>query len=257
MPVQLDLRAVKAEARELLRAAGVPPLRFTLLFLAVSLALNLVSTAATWYLGGTVTLTAAKLPFSFVSVLADLFSLLLLAGYTLYCLGVERGRIMPYTTLLDALPFAGKVILLSLAQAALIVAGLMLFIVPGVYFAFSYAFSLYHLCEQPELGVIGAMRRSRMETQGYKWALFTLLMSFLPLLLLAALAVGGCEAYLNRVLPDTLGGNLLYTFVSGVVAACAEVYLMPYLHFAQVIFYRRVTGSAAQEEENEEENRLE
>lgn len=246
MPVQLDIRAIREEAKGLLRTASVPPIRFTLLFLAVNLALSLVSSAATWYLGGTLNFTAANLPFSFVSVLVDLVSLVLLAGYALYCLNVQRDLETPYQCLFDAFPFAGKIILLSLLQAFLIGLGLMLFIVPGIYFALSYAFSLYHICEEPELGVIEAMRRSRMEMQGYKLQFFMLLVGFLPLLLAAALVTAGCQTYLNDALPDTLVGNLLFTLIASVLTGCVEVYLLPYLRLAQVGFYRRVTAQAAE-----------
>lgn len=254
MPVQLDLRDIRGEAKSLLQTASVPPLRFTVLFLAINLLLSLISTAATWFLGGSVELTSVDLPFSFVSVFASLLSLVLLAGYTGYCLSVQRGAAMPYTSLFDAFPFAGKVILLSLLQALVIALGLMLFIIPGVYLAFCYAFALYHICEEPDLGVIEALRRSRLEMRGYKWQFFMLIVSFLPWLLLAGLAVGGCEAWLNDALPDSLGGNLLFTLISGVVSGCAEAYLLPYMRLAQVGFYRRAT---ALEQSEQEENRLE
>ena len=247
MPIEFDLRAIRDEAKLLLRTASVPPLRITLLFLGVNLVLNLINSAATWFLGDTLVLTAANLPFSFVGVLTTLLSLVLLAGYTIYCLGVHQGCAMPYSTLLDAFPFAGKVILLALLQAILISLGLVLFILPGIYIAFSYAFALYHICEEPDCGVLEAMRRSRLEMRGRKMQLFSLIASFLPLLLLAGLAIGGCETYLNRVLPNTLGGSLLFSLAAGVLSGCAELYLLPVMRFAQIGFFRRVTQPPADE----------
>lgn len=48
MPIrQLDRAAIRREARELIRTARVSPIKFTLLFLAVSLALSLLDTALT------------------------------------------------------------------------------------------------------------------------------------------------------------------------------------------------------------------
>lgn len=244
MPVQLDLREIRDEAKNLLQTASVPPIRFTILFLALNLLLNLISTAATWFLGDSVELTSVNLPFSFVSVFASLLGVVLLAGYTGYCLSVQRGLVMPYSSLFDAFPFAGKVILLTLLTAVMIAFGLVLFIIPGIYLAFCYAFALYHICEEPDLGVIEALRRSRMEMRGYKGQLFLLIVSFLPLLLIAGLVVGGCETWLNDALPDTLGGNMLFTLISGVASGCAEAYLLPYMRLAQVGFYRRVTADA-------------
>ena len=238
MPVYIDRAEIKAEAKELLRTARVSPLRFTLLFLAINLGLDLISTAVSDMLGDSIGVLSFS--FSFVGVLITLLSTVLLAGYTNYCLCVQRGLAMPYDSLFDAFPFAGKVILLSVVQGVLIGLGLVLFIVPGVVLAFAYAFALYHLCEEPEIGVTEALRRSRLEMKGYKLQLFSLILSFWPLLLLAAVVLGACEYFLDGLFPETLGGDLLYTLASGVLAGAAEVYLMPYIELAQVGFYRRV-----------------
>ncbi|MBQ9648304.1 MAG: DUF975 family protein [Oscillospiraceae bacterium] len=241
MPDIIDRAEVKAEAKELLRAARVSPLRMTLLFLGIDLGLELISTAVSDMLGDSIGVLSFS--FSFVGVLITLLSTVLLAGYTSYCLGVQRGRVMPYDSLFDAFPFAGKVILLSVVQGALIGFGLVLFIVPGVVLAFMYPFALYHLCEEPDIGVIESMRRSRLEMKGYKFQLFALLISFWPLLLLAAVALGACEYFLDGAFPASLGGDLLFALVSGVLTGAAEVYLMPYIELAQVCFYRRVTAA--------------
>ena len=245
----LDRREIKDEARALLRAAKVSPLRFTALFLVIDRVLSEISTAVDYILedaldltAPTIQLPASSLPLSFISILVALLSTVLIAGYSCYCLGVNRGREMPYESLFDAFPFAGRVILLELLQTLAILAGLMIFIVPGFVLLFAYAFSLYHLCEEPERGVFDALRRSRLALQGFKWRLFLLLLSFLPLALLFALPLSVCEHLLRGAFPATLAGALLKTFVSGVLAAGASVYLTPYMALAQVVFFRRVTA---------------
>ena len=245
MPVVIDRAAVKAEAKSLLATARVSPLRFTLLFLVITLGLDLVSTAVSDLLGDSVGVLSFS--FSFVGMLVTLLSTVLLAGYVNYCLCIQRDMEMPYDSLFDAFPFAGKVILLEVLQGLIIGVGIMLFIIPGVILGFSYAFALYHLCEDPDISVIEALRRSRRETKGWKWQLFLLLLSFWPLLLAAALALGVCEYFLNGAFPGTLTGDLLYTLVTGVLAGAAEMYLMPYMELAQVSFYRRVTAAGFDE----------
>lgn len=268
MPAYLfDRREIKDEARALLRAAKVSPLRFTALFLVIDRVLSEISTAVDYILEDALDLTAptiqlptSSLPLSFISILVALLSTVLIAGYACYCLGVNRGREMPYESLFDAFPFAGRVILLELLQTLAILAGLMLFIVPGFVLLFAYAFSLYHLCEEPERGVFDALRRSRLELRGYKWQFFLLALSFLPLLLLVTLPVAVCEYFLRGAFPPSLGGALAHDLVTGVLTACASVYVTPYLALAQVGFYRRVTEAASGPSENRsenEENRLE
>ncbi len=244
MPVYIDPREVKAEARALLQSASVPPLRFTLLYLAIDLVLSLISTAANRMLGSTVALSTLSFSFSFVGILISLFSAVLLAGYLNYCLGVQQGASMPYDSLFSAFPYAGRVILLALAQGLLIALGCMLLIVPGILLAFAYSFSFYHLCEEPDTGIVDALRRSRMEMRGYKMQLFSLLLSFLPLLILVSLPVSACDYFLSRLLPDTFAGEMLYALILSVLSGCASLYVMPYLSLAQVIFYRRATAPA-------------
>lgn len=248
MPVQTDIRGIREEAKQLLKTAQVPPLRFTLLFLALDLALMEISTAVSHMLGRSIGI--ATLSFSFVDIFISLLSTVLLAGYTCYCLGVTRGLEMPYDSLFDAFPFAGRVILLMVLQGVLIGVGFVLFIVPGVILAFSYAFALYYLCEDPDVGVVESLRRSRLALKGNKTRLFTLLLSFLPLLLLFALPLSLCQYFLRGVFPETLGGELLDTLVTGLLDACASVYLTPYLALAQILFFRRVTENAESPQDN-------
>lgn len=259
MLIFIDRGVLKSEARDRMRAAVVSPLRFTALFLAIGVVLDLISTAAGYMIGDTLDFSSLSLSFSFVGILSSLLATVLRAGYTGYCLGVDRGFEMPYRSLFDAFSFAGKVILLTVLQVVLIAAGFTLFIVPGVVFALTYAFSLFHLCEDPDAGVLDAMRRSRLKMNGYRAQLLILLLSFLPLLVLVALPVGACEYYLNTLLPKTLAGELLHTLVFGVLTGCASLYLLPYISLTQIGFYRRVTQAQEPpaEPSEDEENRLE
>lgn len=248
MPVRLiDRRAVKAEARGLIQTASVSPLKFTALFLLIDLALDEVSTAVGFFWLNEIDLVSVKLPgfnlsLSFVSVLVTLLGTVLYAGYVNYCLCVQRGAAMPYESLFDAFPFAGKVILLSVVEGAVVGLGFLLFIVPGFYLLFAYAFSLFYLCEDPSISVFAAMRRSREETKGYKLQFFMLLLSFFPLLLLVGLAVGLCEMLLPfDAIPETLSGELARTLFSGLISGCTALYVEPYLLLARVGFFRRAT----------------
>ncbi len=118
MPIrQLDRAALKCEAKDLIRTARVSPIKFTLLFLAVSLALSLLDTALTSLTGRIV--GVAFLSISFVGILITLISQVLSAGYCCYCLGIHRREEMPYESLFDGFTFAGKVIALYMSRAFL------------------------------------------------------------------------------------------------------------------------------------------
>jgi uncharacterized membrane protein len=252
MPVFIDGRELKTEARALIRTAQVPPLRLTLLLLALSLGLSLLSAVVTFFAGeGTVvplaqlgySVSIPPLPAVFVAMLIELLTAVLRVGFAGCCLRFLRGETASYANLFDAFPFAGQVALLTILQDVLIGAGLSLFLVPGVLAALIYSLAPLFLCDDPDAGAFAAMRRSRRALRGYKGQLFTLLLSFLPLLLLVGLPVMACEYALTAVLPASGVGDLLYVLLTGVVESAAMLYLTPYLTLTLCGFYRRIAGS--------------
>lgn len=242
MPVQPDIRAIKDEARRLMKSASVSPLRFTLWFLAAQLMLNLISSAADSFLPGG-TLGSGVYSLSFATVFVMLLSSVLSAGHVCYCLGVQRGETMPYGSLFDALPFAGKVVLLQLLQGGMIALGLSCFVLPGVVLALAYSQAIYHLCEYPEGGVLAAMRRSRMEMRGRKGRMLLLFLSFWPLFLAAGAALA-CGFPLMDVFPETAAGNFLYTLACGLLSGSVNAFLLPLLKLSQAGFYRAIRSEA-------------
>ena len=130
------------------------------------------------------------LSFSFVSILVGLVALVLNAGYYCYCLGILRREEMPYESLFDAFPFAGKVILLSIVEGVFIFLWSMLFVIPGIIAAYRYSFAMLNLCENPEIGVMEALNMSKAQTLGFKWQLFVLDLSFIGWNILVGLTLG-------------------------------------------------------------------
>ena len=239
MPTYFDPRGARERAREVIRSARVAPLRFTALLLALFFLLSCIDAAGLRVLGG---VTVMNYSLSFVSVLVMLISTMLSTGYAFYCIRVSRGEALPYESLFDAFPIAGRVILLLVLQGVLIGVGLSLFVVPGVVLALSYVTALPRLCDDPDMSALDALRRSRQDMRGHRWELFVLLLSFLPLLLLDALLVVGCDRLLSPRLPDTLAGDLLYILAATVLTAPLELYLRPNLGVSVALFYRYVTA---------------
>lgn len=201
----LDRISIKNEAKGIVRNASVSAYLFTLLFLALS-----------WLLTGTsdyVSLneelvyniyyaTGVDLSFlilhrafpallvTFVSILTALLGMLLDTGYILYHLGIRRGEEMPYLTLFDSFSFAGKVILLYIVQYIFIFLWSLLFVIPGIIAAYRYRFAYYNLCENPDMGVMEALNMSKAQTNGFKWQLFVLDLSFIGWNILVGLTLG-------------------------------------------------------------------
>ena len=152
---------------------------------------------------------------------------------------------MPYDSLFDAFPFAGKVILLSIVEGIFVFLWSLLFVIPGIVAAYRYSFAILNLCENPDLGVMEALDLSKRQTNGYKMQLFLLQLSFIGYQLAAALIAVLYEYAIIRFLPNSLPGVLLGTLIYSVLAAGVGVYLTPYLNLSICRFYLLATGNQA------------
>ncbi len=245
MPMQLDTGAIKAESRSLLRTGEVNPFRMTLFYLLITLVLDMINSGASYMIDSAGGFTV--LSFSFVSILVGLVALVLNAGYYCYCFGILRREEMPYESLFDAFPFAGKVILLSIVEGVFIFLWSMLFVIPGIIAAYRYSFAMLNLCENPELGVMETLNLSKQQTNGYKMQLFLLQLSFIGWYLLAAAVMWVYWAAVYFLLPDSYPGIMLGSLLFFALSIAAEIYLKPYLQLSVCGFYLRATAPQVNE----------
>lgn len=245
MPMQLDTGAIKAESRSLLRTGSVNPFRMTLFYLLITLVLDMINSGVSYMIDSAGGFTV--LSFSFVSILVGLVALVLNAGYYCYCFGILRREQMPYESLFDAFPFAGKVILLSIVEGIFIFLWSMLFVIPGIIAGYRYSFAMLNLCENPELGVMEALNLSKQQTFGYKWQLFVLQLSFIgwSLLVLGIFLI--YELLVAALLPDSFLGIMFGSLLLSVLAAGVGVYLTPYLNLSICRFYQLATAPQVNE----------
>lgn len=245
MPMQLDTGAIKAESRSLLRTGSVNPFRMTLFYLLITLVLDMINSGVSYMIDSAGGFTV--LSFSFVSILVGLVALVLNAGYYCYCFGILRREQMPYESLFDAFPFAGKVILLSIVEGIFIFLWSMLFVIPGIIAAYRYSFAMLNLYENPELGVMEALNLSKQQTFGYKWQLFVLQLSFIgwSLLVLGIFLI--YELLVAALLPDSFLGIMFGSLLLSVLAAGVGVYLTPYLNLSICRFYLLATAPQVNE----------
>ena len=125
----------------------------------------------------------------------------------------------------------------------------MLFVIPGIIAAYRYSFAMMNLCDDPGIGVMEALRRSKQQTDGNKGTLFLLTMSFLGWLLLAGAAVvladylifGDISLQLETA--ATLSQALLITLVDQGIASLASVWITPYIQLSLCACYLTVTSS--------------
>ena len=186
----------------LLSGAQVSPRAMTALYAGLLLILNLVCA-----------FTGEGILSTFVSILTSLLSVLLGAGFAMYCMAIRRGERAEYLTLFDGFSFVGKLIALTIVTYAFIWLWSMLFVIPGIIAALRYAMTPYIMAEHPELTASEAINRSKELMEGHKMDLFILQLTFLGWEILCALT-------LNL-------GNLA---------------LNPYKNAAITVFYRHITS---------------
>ena len=202
----IDRKRLKEEVRELLSGAQVSPKAMTALYGLLLLFLNMVSAFA----------GDAGVLSTFVSILTGLLSIVLGAGFTLYCMAIRRNERAEYLTLFDGFSFVGKLIALTIVTYAFIWLWSMLFIIPGIIAAYRYRFAPYNLYENPGISVMEALDMSKRQTMGYKGQIFTLDLSYLGWTLLASLPVMAETGMMYYGLLSSA-----YTYMSGAAASTA------------------------------------
>ena len=78
---------------------------------------------------------------------------------------------------------------LMLLMTILIVIGMFLLIVPGIILALMFGLAFYILADNPNIGVVEALKKSKAMMYGYKLKLFLLSLCFLGLVILSALTL--------------------------------------------------------------------
>jgi uncharacterized membrane protein len=107
-----------------------------------------------------------------------------------YYLRVARGERPPFMALTDGFPQLWLTFKLYFFMTLFTLLWMLLFIVPGIIAAIRYSQAYYIAKDNPEIGALEAIRRSKAMMDGHKGRLFVLALSFIGWLLLGALAVG-------------------------------------------------------------------
>jgi len=179
MATLINRKQLKYDMKCLLADAQVSPKAMTALHMGILFALSLVETFA----------GDAGILSTFISVLSSLVSMVLTAGFALYCMAIRRGERAEFLTLFDGFSFVAKIIGLNIVIHLFISLWSMLFVIPGIVASYRYRFALYNLYENPGIGIMEALNLSKRQTLGYKAQLFSLDFSYIGWGLLSALPV--------------------------------------------------------------------
>ena len=250
----IDRKKLKEEVGELLSGAQVSPRAMTALYAGLLLILNLVCA-----------FTGEGILSTFVSILTTLLSVLLGAGFAMYCMAIRRGERAEYLTLFDGFSFVGKLIALTIVTYAFIWLWSMLFVIPGIVAAYRYRFAPYNLYENPGISVMEALEMSKRQTMGYKGQIFALDLSYIGWTLLASLPVmvemgmmyyamfSSYYDYMTgaiSVMPTDFTASVilpawLWTLISGLWSAAVSLFYLPNLQCVELGYFetaKRTSG---------------
>lgn len=154
-------------------------------------------------------------------------------GYAKYNLHLVDGRDSRVGDLFSQFHRFGDGFLMNLLMGIYTFLWSLLFVIPGIVKALSYAMTPYILYEHPEYTVNEAITRSRELMDGNKFALFCLNFSFIGWSLLIGLS--GAVALWGVLLGQ------FWTFTVVAVCVIAELFLGAYMEAAQAAFYRHIS----------------
>lgn len=169
MPANKDIRAA---AKATLSGRWLNPVLCTLVYLVIAGALSAIP-----WLGYVASLLVA-MPLAF--------------GYSVAFLRHVRGEDVDglVTRPFDAFKEYGRYLGTSLLMTVFIFLWTLLLIIPGIIMSYAYAMTPYIMKDNPEMGAMDCIKKSKEMMRGYKWKMFLLDLGFIGWLLLCILTLG-------------------------------------------------------------------
>ena len=124
------------------------------------------------------------------SILEFVITVFLGLGLTSYYMKITRGAEADISELFSKGSLLLKGIAISLIAGLLIGLASILFIIPGIILALAYSMATYIYLDNPEIGIIDALKESRTMMKGHKGQLFWLGLSFIGWIILGVFTFG-------------------------------------------------------------------
>ena len=125
-----------------------------------------------------------------VSLAIELLLIPLTIGFNAYIMGFVKNNEFNRDDIFSQYEYSFKVIGANILMSVLIVVGMVFFIIPGIYLAFSYALVPYLLITHKELSISETLALSRKMMNGHKLDYFVLGLSFIGWTMLIPVTFG-------------------------------------------------------------------
>ena len=125
-----------------------------------------------------------------VSLAIELLLIPLTIGFNAYIMGFVKNNEFNRDDIFSQYEYSFKVIGANILMSVLIAVGMVFFIIPGIYLAFSYALVPYLLITHKELSISETLALSRKMMNGHKLDYFVLGLSFIGWTMLIPVTFG-------------------------------------------------------------------
>jgi len=154
------------------------------------LAILLVSFVISWFFSFLSSAGDSRVIQGILSIVSIVVQILISIGIITVFLKLAKGETVSWNDMINNrkrfLPFFGASILYQI----IVFIGLILLIVPGIYFAIKYQFAKYVIIDNPKSSIKEAFAQSSAMTKDVKWRLFGLMFAFFGVALLGLIALG-------------------------------------------------------------------
>lgn len=147
-----------------------------------------------------------------VALVYRVFVAIIEVGYKRTCLMAARGEKIEFRDMFETFGYWVKIICLRIVSGVLVGLATLCFVIPGIILGFAYSQAEFILIDNPDIGVIEALRRSRQLMQGHKIEFFVFRLSYFLWTLLGSLLI---VAYMYVLPYMTVGEALYYEHLCG------------------------------------------
>ena len=124
------------------------------------------------------------------SLIQTFVTVFLSLGLTSYFLKIARGEETDIKELFSKGNIWLKAFVTTILTGLAIGFGMILLIVPGIILLFGYSMINFIYIDNPEIGIVDVMKKSREMMKGHKWQFFCLGFSFIGWMILGAFTLG-------------------------------------------------------------------
>ena len=124
------------------------------------------------------------------SILELAISVFLGLGMNSYFMKIARGEEADIMDLFSKGNLFLKAFITAILTGLAIFGGTLLLVIPGIMLAFGYSMISYIYIDNPDIGIVEVMKKSREMMKGHKWQFFCLGISFIGLFILGIFTLG-------------------------------------------------------------------